>query len=105
MPLSRRYTPEKPPEETCSFGLDFSAVIPPGVGISTGSLAIFSNTAAPAPADGDFTVGEVMVRGRAIYAILSGGVSGKDYQLRWTATDSEGNVWPRTALVLCAETS
>lgn len=105
MPLSRRYQPEKPPEETCSFGLDFSAVIPPGVGIESGSLAIFSNTAAPAPADADFTVGAVMVRGRAIYAMLSGGVSGKDYQLRWTATDSEGNVWPRTALVLCAETS
>jgi hypothetical protein len=36
---------------------------------------------------------------------LTGGVSGTDYQIKWTATDSAGNVWPRTALVLCADTS
>jgi len=105
MPISRRYTPEHPPGESCSFGLDYSFVVPVGVGLNSGALAIFTNTANPAPADADWVASPVEVRGRAIYANLSGGVSGTDYQLRWTATDTQGNVWPRTTLVLCAETS
>lgn len=105
MPLSRRYSPEWAPGEQCNIGLDFSAIVPPGVGLTGGSLSIFTNSASPAAADADFTVGAVEVRGRAIYAMLKGGVSGKDYQLRWIATDTEGNVWPRTALMLCADTS
>jgi hypothetical protein len=46
-----------------------------------------------------------MVRGRALYAMLAGGVAGTDYQLKWTALDTAGRTWPRTALVLCADTS
>jgi hypothetical protein len=105
MPLSKRYLPEHPPAESCSFGVDFSFVIPFGVGISSGSLAIFTNLATPVPADADWVKGPVMVQGRAIYALLSGGVAGTDYQLVWTATDTQGNIWPRTTLCLCAETS
>lgn len=105
MPISRRYSPEHPPGESCSFGLDYSFVIPVGVGISSGSLSIFTNTANPAAADADWVKGPVEVRGRAIYANLSGGLAGTDYQLRWMAQDSQGNSWPRTTLVLCAETS
>jgi hypothetical protein len=105
MPLSRRFTPEHPPGESCSFGLDYSFIIPVGVRIESGTLAIFTNTAAPTPADADWTVGPIEVRGRAIYANLSGGVAGTDYQLKFTAVDSAGNVWPRTTLVLCADTS
>jgi hypothetical protein len=45
------------------------------------------------------------VRGRALYAMLAGGVAGTDYQLKFTAVDTAGNTWPRTALVLCADTS
>jgi hypothetical protein len=105
MPLTRRFQPEHPPGESCNFGLDFSFVIPPGVGIASGSLAIFTNTVPPAAADADWTKGAVTVRGRAIYAMLSGGIEGKDYQLRWSATDTEGNVFPRTTLILVAQTS
>jgi hypothetical protein len=105
MPLSRRYTPEHPPGESCPFGLDFSFLIPPGIGIASGALSIFTNTVPIASADADWTVGPVTVQGRTLYAVLTGGVEGKDYQLRWTATDTQGNVWPRTTLVLCAETS
>jgi hypothetical protein len=105
VPLSRRYRPEHPPGESCSFGLDYSFIIPVGVGVETGTLAIFTNTASPAPADADFTVGPVYVRGRAIWANLTGGVPGVDYQLEWTAVDTAGNVWPRTCLILCAKTS
>ena len=105
MPLSRRYRPEHPPGESCRFGLDYSFILPVGVGIEQGTLAIFTNTATPVPADGDWSIGAVEVRGRAIYAMLSGGVPGVDYRLVWTAIDSFGNVWPRTALILCADTS
>lgn len=105
MPLSRRFNPEHPPGENCSFGIDFSFVIPPGVGIVSGTLAILTNTAAPADAAADWTIGPVMVRGRALYAMLAGGVAGKDYQLKFTAVDTAGRTWPRTALVLCADTS
>jgi len=105
MPVSRRYSPEHPPGENCSFGLDFSFVIPVGVGVESGTLKIQTNTAAPADATADWTIGPVTVRDRAIYAMLTGGIAGKDYQLVWTALDSEGNTWIRTALVLCAPTS
>ena len=105
MPLSRRYTPEHPPGEACNFGLDFSFVVPPGEGLVSGSLAILTNSAAPADASADWSIGAVNVRGRALYAMLSGGVAGQDYQLKWTAIDTAGMKWPRTALVLCADTS
>ena len=104
MPLSRRYTPEFAPGESSIVGMDFSYVVPPGVGLVGGGLAIFTNVASPV-VSADFSVGTVTVRGRTLYASLSGGTDGTDYQLRWTATDSDGNVWPRTALLLCAQTS
>jgi hypothetical protein len=105
MALSRRYSPEFAPGEASIVGMDFSYVIPVGVGISAGTLAIYTNVAVPKPAVADFTLGPVTVRGRALYAAISGGIDGVDYQLRWSATDSQGNVWPRTALMLCAQTS
>jgi hypothetical protein len=104
MPLSRRYTPEWAPGENANIGIDLSFIIPPGVGISSGDLQVFTNNAVPALSS-DFTIGPVAVQGRAIYATLGGGVAGQDYQLRWSATDTDGNVWPRTALLLCALTS
>lgn len=104
MPLSRRYSPEHPPGESCSIGMDFSFLIPPGVGVTAGSLAVFTNVAVPL-ASADFTIGPVSVHGRTIYANVSGGVEGQDYQFRWTAFDTRGKSWPRTALLLCAQTS
>lgn len=102
---TKRYLPDHPSTETCYFGLDLSFVIPYGVGVASASLAIFTNSATPVPADADWTAGPVVVRGRSIYALLSGGVIGTDYRLSWTAVDTMGSVWPRTALILCAETS
>lgn len=104
MPVSRRYTPEHPPGESCLFGLDFSPLIPPGIGIASGVLKVETNVVPPAPSS-DFTVGPVQVRDRTLYATLTGGTSGVDYRLTWTATDTAGNIWPRTALLLCAPTS
>ena len=105
MPLSRRYTPEHPPGEQCPYGMDFSFIIPPGVGISSGSVTIWTNVAVPVNVTASWTIGPIMVIGRAIYAMLQGGDDGTDYQIRWVATDTEGNVLPRTALQLCAQTS
>ena len=105
MPISRRYSPEHPPGESCAFGLDFSPLIPPGVGIKSGTLNIFTNTSPPAIADSDWTKGAVTWLDRTLYATLGGGRSGVDYILTWTAVDTEGNVWPRSGLVLCAPTS
>lgn len=104
MPLTRRYSPEVPPGERSTFGMDFSFLVPPGVGLTSGTLTVWTNVAAPTQSS-DFTIGTVSVRGRVLYATLQGGVEGKDYQLRWVATDTAGNVWPRTALALCAQTS
>lgn len=105
MPLSRRYSPEHPPGESCNYGLDYSFIIPPGVGIASGTLTIWHHIVPPTAADADWTVGAVSVRGRVVYALLTGGVEGKDYELRWVATDTSGNKWPRTGLQLCAQTS
>lgn len=105
MPLSRRYSPEKPPLEDTLFGMDFSFILPPGVGISGGQLDIFTNTQPPVAADADFTKGAISNRGRALYCMLGGGRDGIDYQLRWEMWDTAGNTWQRTGLVLCAQTS
>lgn len=104
MSLSLRYLPEFAPGESSVVGMDFSYLVPPGVGISAGVLQVWTNTVAPVPSS-DFTVGTVGWRGRALYARIEGGVDGTDYQLRWVAQDTNGNRWPRTALMLCADTS
>jgi hypothetical protein len=105
MSINRRYTPNFAPGEACLLGMDFSYVIPPGVGIASGTLHFFNNLAVPIPADADFVVGNVTVLGRVLYCPVGGGSEGKDYQVLWTATDTDGGIWPRTALMLCAPTS
>ena len=105
MALSRRYSPEWAPGDTGSIGIDMSAVIPPGVGIASGTLSFATNVVPPASSS-DFTITVApQVIGRAVYATVSGGVSGKDYQLVWKVTDTDNNIWTRTALLLCAPTS
>ena len=105
MALSRRYTPEHPPQDNCLYGMDFSFILPPGVGITNSSLSIYRNLQPPVAADGDFTKGSPFVVDRATFCMLGGGVEGNDYQLRWNITDTSGNTWQRTAMVLCAQTS
>lgn len=104
MPLTRRYEPEHPPDEATYFGLDYSFVIPAGMIITSATLEILTNTNPPQPSS-DWSKGPVEIASRAVYCWLSGGTPGTDYQLRWVATDSQGNRWPRTTLVLCADTS
>lgn len=103
MALGNRYFPPHPPGESCRFFLDYSPILPLGVVISDGDLDIVTNTN-PVQAQSDWTQGDIEIFGRRVYCQCSGGVEGTDYQLRWTVTDSLGNTWPRTTLVLCAET-
>lgn len=108
MPVSRRYSPEHPQAESCLFGFDFSPIIPRGITLQASkfnTLGISTNTVPPAAAEADWVIGPLQVRDRIIYANLSGGIPGTDYLLTWTAIDSQGNIWQRTAAVLCAATS
>lgn len=107
MPLSRRYSPELAPNEGSLFGMDYSYVIPPGVGINIGQCAAWENSNPPVPST-LLTVGDVSVIGRTLVAFIEANdpaAEGIDFQIRWIAFDTEGGVWPRTALVLCAQTS
>lgn len=105
MPLSRRYTPEHPPGEVCRFGMDFSFLVPPGVGLVSGRVELWTNTPGDVQPSNDWVIGPVHIEGRTVFAELTGGIEGTDYQVRWTVTDTRGNTWPRTAVVLCAQTS
>lgn len=102
--MSARYHPSHPGGESCLFGMDFSFVIPKGSEIVSASLAVFTNTFAPALAP-EWVVGPVQIDGLVVFARLTGGNEGQDYQIRWVAVDSDNNVWPRTALVLSTLTS
>lgn len=85
--------------------MDYSFVVPPGVGLASGAVEIWTNTPGDVQPSHDWTVGPVLVEGRTVYAQLGGGIEGTDYQIRWKVTDTQGNIWPRTALVLCSQTS
>jgi len=108
MPLTRRYHPEHPAGESAAFCMNFEFAIPAGMALVTNpppSLHIFTNTVPPNPADGDFTVGTVSVSGRLLWSVLTGGKVGTDYILTWTGTDTRGNIWEKSGLLLCAPTS
>jgi hypothetical protein len=85
--------------------MDFSAIVPIGIALSSFTMKIFTNTQPPVAADADWTVSNSYIRGRSVFENLSGGVAGKDYLLQWTVTDSRANVWIRTAALLCSSTA
>lgn len=105
MSLARRHSPEHAPGDSALYGMDFSFVLGPNAVIISALISVFENTFAPAAPSPDFTVGPVTIDGSIVYARLSGGVEGADYQIRHRIEDSDGNTWNRTALVLCAQTS
>lgn len=104
MAINNRYNPPHPAGQVLEYGLDFAAILPPGVTIADGRLAQFTNTVPPQPVT-DFTTSPVVLAGRRLYAQLGGGTAGTDYRLTWIATDSLGNIIYRTVLLLCASTS
>lgn len=104
MAITRRYQPNWAPAESSIIGMDFSPMLPPGVGISTVVLTIVLNQN-PATPSNDFTQGTISIDGRRTWCLLAGGNAGIDYQCRWGITDTIGQNWLRIALLLCAETS
>jgi hypothetical protein len=103
--MSGRFTPKKPPAELAWFALDFMRVVGRGVGLAAVAVHAWTNTVMPVLADSDWTIGAPLIEGRIAYTQLGGGVDGSDYQLRFTVTDTDGNVFERTGLILVSETS
>lgn len=103
MSLSRRYH-ACPPGESARIGIDFSALLPPGVTLSSAALTVFCNTNPVQPAP-EWTVGVPEFLGRMAWCQVSGGMEGTDYQFRWSVSDNNGNTWQRVALMLSAQTS
>ena len=105
MALTARY-PSHPPAEVASFGMDFSPIVPAGMTLASGSLAIFKNSNPPVAGGADWNLTrQPYLRGRSVFQILSGGVVGTDYLLEWTVTDNRGGTWVRSAAVLCGPAS
>lgn len=98
-----RYQPSHAPLEQCLFGMDFSFVLPAGVGIRAASINIYNNTFLSPDVSADWVIGSMVIRGARVWTRLQGGVEGQDYQLRWSVADTDDNVWVRTALVLCSQ--
>lgn len=103
MAISDRY-PTHAPGAVATYGVDLSPVLPPGTGLSTGTVAIVVNTN-PVESQSDWTIGAVSVRGRRAWCQLAGGAEGTDYQIRWSLADTLGGAWPVTCYVLCAQTT
>ena len=92
------------PVELFYIGFDFSPILPPGVGITEVGVSCFTNTNPANPSSG-LTFSTPVTRGRQIWATVTGGQPGTDYKIRWEVTDTIGNQWLRTALMLCAYSS
>lgn len=103
MAITRRYQPSWPSDESAWIGIDYAEVIPPGVILTAGTLIIAGIT--PPFAQDNFTLGPVTLIGRQAWCLISGGMTGIDYQCRWLCADSNGQIWSRVALLLCADTS
>jgi hypothetical protein len=100
-----RYSPSIPVNEAYEIWMDFSQVIPRHVGIATAWVGAWTNTVTPQTTT-DFVFGTVeIVDGRQVRASITGGKDSDDYQIRWTVTDTRGNVFVRTALLLCSNTT
>ena len=104
MSVSARYLPAKPQSESALFIADFSNLIANGVGITSATLAITTNTNPP-QSQSSWTIGTITHAGKRAWALLGGGSDGTDFLLTWTIVDTAGNTWTRAIACLCAETS
>lgn len=104
MALSQRYKPSHPAGSSVTYGVDFSFILPPGVGVTMPAVQIQTNTVPPGLASGISTSGGGYA-GRRLWIVITGGVSGTDYIVTWSFSDTQGNAWVRSFLLLCAPTS
>lgn len=104
MAINGRYHPPHPAGSTMTYGLDCSAFLPPGVGVTAPGVIFQTNTTPPGLAPGISASGGGY-RGRRLWITITGGVSGTDYIVQWTFQDTVGNTWVRSLYLLCAATS
>ena len=98
-----RFHPPHAPGQSNIYAIDYANILPPGAGLTSGAISIVTNTN-PVQPTSDFSTEPVIAQGRRLYCAIAGGTGGTDYQLRFVATDSTQAVWPRTFLLLCAQT-
>lgn len=104
MAVSQRYQPSHPAGQSAIYAVDFSNILPPGVGLTMPAIQFFTNTVPPGIATGITSSGGGF-RGRMAWMNITGGQAGQDYLVQWTLIDSQNNTWIMTALLLCAATS
>lgn len=104
MAINNRYLPSHPQGDNSLYGLDFTAILPPGVAIGSATVTLEYNSVPPT-ATSDWTLGVPIITGRRVYAQLEGGLAGRDYRVNWRVVDSLANQWTRTCLLQCAATS
>lgn len=104
MAVSQRYQPSHAPDQSAVYAVDFSNMLPPGVGLSQPGVQIQTNTTPPGVALGITTSGGGF-KGRQVWITISGGVAGTDYVITWTVSDTQQNSWVISVLLLCARTS
>lgn len=104
MAVSGRYQPSHPAGQSAVYAVDFSAMLPPGIGLTMPAIQIQTNTVPPGLASGITTSGGGFA-GRRVWITITGGTNGQDYLITWTVSDTTGNLWVRTFTLLCARTS
>lgn len=118
---SQRYRPPMAPGERSPVGMDFSNIVPVGVGIASCTLQIFTNTVPPVETDAGFegsltadfatimTFGQpqqINIEDRFCWVWLNAlDQTATDYQFLFEALDNSNAAWTRTALLLCTVTS
>lgn len=104
MAVTRRYQPSHPAGQSATYAVDFSPMLPPGVGLATPGVQIQTNTVPPGLATGITASGGGFL-GRMVWITIQGGIAGIDYLVTWTVADTAGNSWVVSVLLLCAATS
>lgn len=106
MAVAQRYKPSHPAGQSAVYAVDFSNILPPGVGLSQPAVQIQTNTVPPGLASG-ITTGSGGFQGRMVWITITGGTAGQDYIITWTVSDTSAapNTWVISVLLLCAATS
>jgi hypothetical protein len=105
----RRYYPSHATEKTM-YGIDFSTLLPLGVGITDAWVTVYKNlnpwvwvndTYGTTSTPDELAVSDLLIRGRRVYVAVWNGVPGTDYVILWNISDTLTNDWQQATYVLC----